>query len=110
MSLLGGIGGILGVGPDPGADALNAFAGANAANAAELRKFRPFRVTSELGTQSIDQTDGVTQLQIDSPELTAAVARFEQAQTGGASLSAQARNQGKLPRPISYQTGRQRRA
>lgn len=97
MSLLGGFGAILGIGPDPEADALSAFGGGTRGIAGRLRRFRPFRTTSALGTQRIFKQDGKLKLDIDSPELDAAVARFSQAVAGGQEATlAKLRKQGDL--------------
>ena len=81
MGLFGGIGSFLGIGGDQ-TDVGGFQAGAGAA-AGALRRFRPFRTTSALGTTNFSQEDGVTQFDIDSSFLTEALGQFGEAQTGG---------------------------
>jgi len=73
----------LGIGDTGGKKALGKFGAANAAVAARLRKFRPFRTRSAFGTQRIFQEGDETRFDQDSPFLQGAIDRFQQASEGG---------------------------
>ena len=73
----------LGFGDTGGQKALDKFGRQSAGVAGALRRFRPFRTTSALGTQRVFEKDGEAQFDIDSPFLTEALSQFGDAQTGG---------------------------
>ncbi len=83
MGLFGGVGSFLGIGGNPGKSALSAFERGSGAVAGRLRKFRPFRTTSALGTNRLFQEGDETKFDVESDFITRAADQFRSAQEGG---------------------------